>query len=138
MLAGSCCMVLSGRCRTGCLILLATPQKTESQTWGEFLDSVFFPSPHVWDSVFLGGGKKNQTPCMSSFNCLGYYYCPLGNVYETNIVFLEIPKTLYSWKCFWNYYCPFESFRDHYCPLGHVSGNICPPGNVSGTNIVPL
>ena len=23
-----------------------------------------FPSPHVWDSVFLGGGKKDKLPCI--------------------------------------------------------------------------
>ena len=34
---------------------LPPPKETESQTWGEFLDSVFF--------VYLGGGKKDESPC---------------------------------------------------------------------------
>ena len=51
-----------GKAHTGCPILLATPQKTESQSWGEFLDSVFFFTLCL-GLCFLGVGKKDGTPC---------------------------------------------------------------------------
>ena len=49
---------------TGWTAILATPQKTESQTWGEEEKTESKNSPHVWDFVFLGGGKKDESPCM--------------------------------------------------------------------------
>jgi hypothetical protein len=39
------------------------PPKNRVPDKGGVLGLCFFPSPHVWDSVFLGGGKKNRTPC---------------------------------------------------------------------------
>ena len=39
------------------------PPKNQSPRHGGSSWTLFFPSPHVWDSDFLGGGKKNQTPC---------------------------------------------------------------------------
>ena len=41
-------------------LFLPHPQKTESQTWRG--NGPRTP-PHVWDSVFLGGGKNSSPPC---------------------------------------------------------------------------
>ena len=59
-------------------------------------DSVVFlemPDPYCFPGVTTVLLEMAQGPPISSFNRVEYYYCPLGNVYETNIVFLEIPKT---------------------------------------------
>ena len=43
-------------------LFLPPPKKTESQTWGEFSDSVFFFTP-CQGLCFLGGGKNSGPPC---------------------------------------------------------------------------
>ena len=53
---------------TGCPILLATPQKTEYQAWGEEKNRVQ-ELPPCLGLCFLGGGKKDETPC-SWFVCV--------------------------------------------------------------------
>ena len=73
--------------------LFLPPPKKQSHRHGgvEFLDSVFFSRsflPHVWASVFLGGGKNSCPPC----TLRPYLAEPLGPG-ELGLPVVEPPQT---------------------------------------------
>ena len=63
---------------TGCLILLATPAKKQSPRHGGSSWTLLFFFTQCLGLCFLGGDKKDETPCM----CIGYYWDKNGQTLQ--------------------------------------------------------